>query len=176
MSDPRLNSIHLEFPRRDHYRQARDGLLGARGWLTLAGACAENLVGEPDEWPSLLPVRPDQLLPGCRFVLLEPSERCAYRLKTGLNTIGRYTNNDIVLEDSLISRRHCVLLVHARGGCEVHDTASRNGTWVNGRRIDKPVQLSRGDRIGIQPRVLIVADADDWPDVADDDDAATDWA
>ena len=35
MADPRLNSVHLEFPRREQFRQARDVLLNARGWQTV---------------------------------------------------------------------------------------------------------------------------------------------
>jgi len=37
MSDPRLNSVHLPFPRRAEYREARRGVLGAEGAMTLAG-------------------------------------------------------------------------------------------------------------------------------------------
>jgi hypothetical protein len=32
-----------------------------------------------------------------------------------------------------------VILVHATSGCELHDTASTNGTFVNGHRIHDPV-------------------------------------
>src|SRR5438132_13741863 len=35
MNDPRLNSVHLEFPRRHEFRQAREALLEARGLRTL---------------------------------------------------------------------------------------------------------------------------------------------
>ena len=44
-ADPRLNSLHLEAPRRQDYRRAREALLQARGCHTL---CAENRP-EPDE-------------------------------------------------------------------------------------------------------------------------------
>ena len=37
MVDPRLNSVHLEAPRRQEFRRAREVLLNARGWQTLAG-------------------------------------------------------------------------------------------------------------------------------------------
>ena len=36
------------------------------------------------------------------------------------------------------------VLVHATGGCEVYDTASVNGTWVNRRRVDR-AELFPGD-------------------------------
>src|SRR5438034_9900197 len=36
MADPRLNSVHLEMPRRQEFRRARQVVLGARGWETVA--------------------------------------------------------------------------------------------------------------------------------------------
>jgi pSer/pThr/pTyr-binding forkhead associated (FHA) protein len=162
MSDPRLDSGHLDFPRREGYRRARQELLDARGWLTIAGSFAQNLVGDSDDWPSLLLPRPGELLPGGRFLLVEQARRVAYPLRVGLNTVGRYPSNDVVLEESWVSRRHCVLLVHARGGCELHDTASRNGTWVNGRRVDRATPLNSGDCIAICNRTLWFVKEEDY--------------
>ena len=48
--------------------------------------------------------------------------------------VGRFPDNDIHFVELCVSRRHCVLLVHAWGGCDLHDTASRNGTkqrWIS---------------------------------------------
>ncbi len=161
MSDPRLNSIHLDFPRRQQYRQARETALAARGWLTVAAEYAKAVAGDADDWQTLLPVHPDHLLPGPHFFLVEQQREGAYALRTGLNTVGRLTDNDIVLEDEWVSRRHCVLLVHAWGGCELHDTASRNGTFVNGRQIGQPVRLTSGDRIAVCRRSLLFVNAAD---------------
>lgn len=60
-----------------------------------------------------------------------------YPLRTGVNALGRAGENDLILPKHSISRRHCVVLVHATGGCEVYDTASRNGTFLNGRRVGR---------------------------------------
>jgi hypothetical protein len=161
MNDPRLNSVHLDLdPRRQVYRQAREGLLAARGWATLALEKVSDLAGDSDVWPALLP-GPDQLLRGTKFMLIEPPTRRTYLLRPGLNTIGRFPDNDIVLEESAISHRHCVVLVHTGGQCELHDTASRNGTFVNGQLIDKPARLRRGDQIMVCRRLLVfVSEAD----------------
>ncbi len=162
MNDPRLNSVHLDLdPRRQIYRQARERLLAARGWMTLALEKVDELAAESDDWPNLLPIRPDQLLPGLKFLLIEPPTRRTYSLHPGLNTIGRLPNNDIVLEESVISRRHCAVLVHTRGQCELHDTASRNGTFVNGKLIDKPTRLNRGDQIMVCRRLLVFVSESD---------------
>src|SRR6266436_6306544 len=45
MNDPRLNSVHLEFPRREDFRRARGMLLGARGTHTVALEKHEGLLG-----------------------------------------------------------------------------------------------------------------------------------
>jgi hypothetical protein len=164
MSDPRLQSGHFEaLSRRQEYRRARETLLGARGWLTLACEHLHRLVDDSDDWPALLPVRPDQVIPGTKYLLLDRQTGCRYPLRTGLNTIGRLLDNDIVLEDFVISRRHCVLLVHGWGGCELHDTASRNGTFVNGRRVRQPTLLDSGDGIQVCQRLLLFVGEKDCP-------------
>lgn len=172
MSDSRFNSMHLGFsPRRQVYRQAREALLGAEGWMTRAGENLRNAIGEPDEWPSLVPIRDVPLVTSIHVVLMDPQANCSYPLKIGLNAIGRYPNNDIVFTDNCISRRHCVILVHARGGCELHDTASRNGTWVNGQRVHKPVPLRSGDRIQVCRKLLMIASDAEYHAPDDNDDA-----
>jgi len=51
--------------------------------------------------------------------------------------IGRAPENDIVLDDLLVSRRHAELQRLPAGGYELTDLGSHNGTFVNGRRIQK---------------------------------------
>lgn len=50
-------------------------------------------------------------------------------------TLGRTTNNDIVLDDASVSRFHAWLQLNDKGIWEVVDAGSRNGTFVNGRRV-----------------------------------------
>src|SRR4051812_6378357 len=175
MADPRMNSGHLEcFRRRHQYRRAREALVGARGWLTLAAEGVQRLVGGVDDWPSLLPVQPEHLLPGPKYLLLDYQAGCYYPLETGLNTIGRLPDNDIMLEGSMVSRRHCVILVHAWGGCELHETASLNGTFVNEQRCRQPVRLASGDQIRVcQTVLLLVRESDYQADVEAEDHPTT---
>jgi hypothetical protein len=163
--------MHLGLlPRRQEFRRAREDLIGARGWLTLAGERLHGLVGEAEDWPSLLPVRPDQVIPGTRFLLIDRQSACCYPLRTGLNTLGRLPNNDIVFQENLISRRHCAVLVHAWGGAELHDLASRNGTFVNGRRVTRPASLTSGDTIRVYDRPLLFVSEKDYHQAGDPDD------
>ncbi len=64
--------------------------------------------------------------------------------------IGRDEGCNLVLDDSKVSRRHAYLQ-EIDGGVEVGDLGSSNGTFVNGRRIERPVTLAPGDslRIGV---------------------------
>jgi hypothetical protein len=47
--------------------------------------------------------------------------------------------------DSRVSKCHCRVFVDARGAATVEDLGSKNGTFVNDRRIAAPAALSRGD-------------------------------
>lgn len=154
MADPRLNSVHLDPPRRADYRRARDELLRARGSHTLA------VEADPDEDsrsnPHTLIQNPDHPPPGLNFWLVD--NEYIYPLKVGINTVGRSPDNDVIVQDCYISRRHCAILVHTGAGCELHDTASKNGTYINGQRIGGPTRLRSGDEIRIcDQRLVFVA-------------------
>ncbi|HZT79393.1 MAG TPA: FHA domain-containing protein [Gemmataceae bacterium] len=152
MPDPRLNSIHLDPPRRQEYRRARAALLGARGWQTLAAEQQQGADGS-DGPPNTVLQSTDRPPPGLKFWLADKQD--VYPLKTGLNTIGRAPENDVVVEDPYVSRRHCAILVHAGDGCELHDTASKNGTYLNGRRLAAPTLLRPGDEIRMCDRSFV---------------------
>src|SRR5262245_11759861 len=124
MVDPRLNSVHLEAPRRQEFRRAREALLGARGWQTVMAEKAS----EPSDGPQTLvqaPPKPGATPAGLKFWLVDRDY--IYPLKVGLNTIGRSPDNDVVIQDAYVSRRHCAILVHANSRIELHDVASKNG-------------------------------------------------
>jgi pSer/pThr/pTyr-binding forkhead associated (FHA) protein len=55
---------------------------------------------------------------------------------------------DLVIEDPQVSRRHATVRP-AGDALEVEDHGSRNGTWVNGARIDGTTRLAPGDRVRV---------------------------
>lgn len=61
--------------------------------------------------------------------------------------IGRGLDNQIVLDDLLVSRHHTELLPQ-QGGFQVRDLGSRNGTYVNGQRADV-APLGEGDLLAV---------------------------
>lgn len=64
-------------------------------------------------------------------------------------SFGRIAGNEVVLPDERISRRHAT--IHSQGEAEfwLVDLGSRNGTYVNDRRVNLPVRLSDLDQIRI---------------------------
>ncbi|MEV7617945.1 FHA domain-containing protein [Streptomyces sp. NPDC089799] len=62
--------------------------------------------------------------------------------------IGRAPDNDLVLEDLVISRRHAEFRALADGTYEIADLGSHNGTYLNGSRTDR-ARVAQGDIIGI---------------------------
>lgn len=61
-------------------------------------------------------------------------------------TIGRSMENDIVLSDAFCSGRHA--LIHPSDkGWAVQDCSSKNGVFLNGKRIGSAVELKKGDVI-----------------------------
>jgi hypothetical protein len=144
MTDPRFNSIHLEPVRRQDYRRAREALLQARGQHTL---CAEAENRDSANFPVTVIQDAEAKDHAECLYWLQDQDDCIYPLKVGVNTVGRSEDNDVVLPDAYVSRRHCAILVHANNGCELHDTASKNGTFVNGARLSGPTHIKPGDEI-----------------------------
>jgi adenylate cyclase len=62
-------------------------------------------------------------------------------------TIGRSEDNTFVISDRWISRNHAMLQWMETGEFYLIDLGSRNGTFVNGRRVSIPVTLRNGDRL-----------------------------
>lgn len=60
--------------------------------------------------------------------------------------------------DTIVSRVHAELTVRAGGGLVVRDADSKNGTFLNGERITKPMPVRLGDKImlGTGGPVLLV--------------------
>ncbi|MCA3015624.1 MAG: FHA domain-containing protein [Myxococcaceae bacterium] len=70
--------------------------------------------------------------------------------------VGRGAHCDVHLLDEKVSREHCVF----EGGeaLAVTDLSSRNGTWVNGVRLDAPRALREGDAVGIGETLVLVSE------------------
>jgi hypothetical protein len=69
-------------------------------------------------------------------------------LRLGKSYVGRSPENQIHLDDPDVSRRHAEIMWDG-ARCTVTDLSSRNGTFVNGRRLTPnwPETLRPGDRV-----------------------------
>jgi len=70
-----------------------------------------------------------------------------HNLAAGRLRIGRLPDNDVVLDDLLVSRRHAEM-IRTSAGWQLTDLGSGNGTFVNGRRVTSSPITPR-DVIGI---------------------------
>ena len=61
----------------------------------------------------------------------------------------------LTIEDEELSRRHAVVRV-VGDGVEIEDLGSRNGTFVNGRRIDGVTKLGGGDSLRLGRSVFAI--------------------
>jgi len=81
-----------------------------------------------------------------RLVGIDSSAPRELVLVDGLTKIGSAGDNDLVIADPTISRRHAE--IERRGGrSRVKDLNSTNGTFVNGRRVVAEAPLSSGDEL-----------------------------
>jgi DNA-binding winged helix-turn-helix (wHTH) protein len=87
---------------------------------------------------------PCRLIWGDREIALRPGE----------NVIGRDDGAALWIDDSLVSRRHARILVDPTEAV-LEDLGSKNGTLLNGRRIDSPEKLADEDLITIGPASVV---------------------
>ena len=69
-------------------------------------------------------------------------------VRKGVKTLGRATRADFILDAPLVSRVHCRLSLTEAGDLEVEDLESTNGTFVNGRKVERAT-LASGDTLRV---------------------------
>lgn len=91
----------------------------------------------------------DALRPGTALLVVEHGfgEPARILLDRPVNRLGRRFDDDILLDDVTVSRRHARIERRA-AGFVLLDLDSINGTYLNGRRIDQ-APLAVGDHIVI---------------------------
>ena len=82
----------------------------------------------------------------------------AFNLEKNEMFIGRDMSNDIVINDSEISRRHARLFLQGTNYV-LEDLGSTNGTFVNGQRLVAPFVLHPGETIMLGERISLTYEA-----------------
>ncbi len=79
------------------------------------------------------------------LIIKTPSGERKFLLTEGKNTVGRSPDCTIVINEKGVSREH--FTVHVKGEIvTIEDLGSKNGTFLNGKRINK-AELKNGDEI-----------------------------
>jgi hypothetical protein len=86
---------------------------------------------------------PAPVEPGRYLEVRGPDETLLVRLEQDVTRIGRGLSADLRLDENSVSRRHA-RLVNDLSGARILDDRSSNGTFVNGRRVER-APLANGD-------------------------------
>jgi hypothetical protein len=108
---------------------------------------------EPVPLPRVEPYQGATPVPGLpaipRLIFQEGPVRVGdIELDRPATTIGRSHSNDVVLEDTRVSRHHA-RVTRNDAGVAIEDLGSRNGTAVNGRAVQGPQRLVDGDEVRV---------------------------
>ncbi|MBI3891221.1 MAG: FHA domain-containing protein [Candidatus Wallbacteria bacterium] len=91
------------------------------------------------------------------IVVNRDSEATEFRIKDRITTIGRSSDNHLVLPGSHVSRNHATIERTVKGFI-LTDLSSKNGTFVNNKTVKSTV-LSVGDKVKIGENFLFVDNA-----------------
>ena len=83
-------------------------------------------------------------------------DRCPYcggKTKDSI-TIGRSTENDIIVEDMLVTRVHCRIERIGIKRYLITDLQSENGTYVNGQRLKGSMEINPLDVIRVGKTIV----------------------
>jgi pSer/pThr/pTyr-binding forkhead associated (FHA) protein/DNA-binding CsgD family transcriptional regulator len=149
VDDPRVSRIHAVIRRRDDAweledRRSANGTFVDGKPVTVVEIRRRTLVRLADPRDGIA-------------LLLEPSDDRAEtlipgRLDADLIRVGRATDNDIVLDDAMVSRYHAEIRKAADGRWELRDAGSANGIFVDQERVTslpvtEPVRVEMGDHL-----------------------------
>lgn len=76
--------------------------------------------------------------------------RRRFALEAGENVLGRHPDARVRIDQTSVSRRHARISIRS-GKAVLEDLQSRNGTFLGGRRLQKPAEIRDGDVIGLGP-------------------------
>lgn len=106
----------------------------------------------PPAPPSSPPRPPSAARPSATKVMGQGKLTALHQLETSRLRIGRAPDNDVVLDDLLVSRYHAELR-RGPAGWQLVDVGRRNGTYVNGRQVTEAA-IGPDDVIGIGHALL----------------------
>ncbi|MFK4148803.1 FHA domain-containing protein [Streptomyces sp. NPDC004065] len=111
--------------------------------------------GNPVDGPTAILVDRPRPAPDRPSAVLTPALTGTFRRPTTVRPlparvvrIGRAADNDLVVDDLVVSRHHAELRARPDGGYEIADLGSHNGTYLNGRPVGLAF-VAPGDIVGV---------------------------
>lgn len=86
------------------------------------------------------------------------SKNTKYRLKMGINILGRQEEGDIQIKDPHVSRRHISIDVLPDGTMTLMDLGSSNGLLINKKKVANAI-LKSGDSFTIGTTTFIIEES-----------------
>ncbi len=108
--------------------------------------------------PEMPPPRSTPITSAVSIVFVQGPDRRLLPVHHSPFTIGRRTDQDLVITDARVSREHAIIISQA-DGFYVEDRDSKLGTFVNGERVQRR-KLQRNDRLefGVRGGAYVVFD------------------
>jgi hypothetical protein len=95
--------------------------------------------------------------PKITLTLNRPTGLQQVEVKSTRFTIGNGSDNDLVIDDYTLSRRHALIETY-EGIVQISDCGSEGGTFVNGRQLIDTIALHNGDSISMGTGCIIKID------------------
>lgn len=113
------------------------------------GATPHTMIFEPREGaPAEVTARATRKLIGWLVTFDIQPQGTDFRLYEGRTRLGSDSSNDVVIKQSGVSDKHCLLL-YREEKLWIDDEMSTNGTFVNGVSITEKAVLADGDKITV---------------------------
>jgi hypothetical protein len=99
-----------------------------------------------------------RILESFRDAVVAPLQKSDRNTFAHMITVGRASNNDIVVAVSTISKLHGYFMRQPDGNMRFYDAGSTNGTWVSGQKVAPrtAVALEDGAEIALGPDVKLL--------------------
>ncbi len=152
-----LQASGFQINRRLHISFSTDPTLGRGGIQVIAWHSGDPL--QMEDLQDAEPGTPSGGRPPDAFLVVEGKR--LFRLESDSVAIGRRLDNDLVLDNPRVSRRHAVI-ENSGGQFVIQDLQSTAGTLVNGRRI-RTTALHPGDVIRLAETELVYGESPGEP-------------
>lgn len=102
-------------------------------------------------------MRAEMRLPESRCYMYDKSREIFYEVQGEFATVGRASNNDVVLKGGTVSRYHALLTISG-SDYWLQDCSSKHGTRINHRKITSSSIVRAGDliQIGLNELELVI--------------------